>query len=48
MIFGAQKTRMATNGEKNLKICLFVLTQYTNVTDTQSHRNRMTANTAPA
>jgi len=39
------KTRMAwlTNGEKILKICLFVLTQSMNVTDGQSHRHRMMA-----
>jgi len=32
------KTRMVwpPDGEKNLKICLFVLTEFTNVTDTQT------------
>jgi len=35
------KTRMAwlPGGEKNSKISLFVLTQLTNVTDTQTHRH---------
>jgi len=39
------KTRMAwlRDGEKMLAICLFVLTQLTNVTDTHTHRHRMTA-----
>ena len=34
------------DGEKNLKISLFVLTQLTNVTDTQTDRHRMTAQAA--
>jgi len=29
--------------KKSLKICLFVLTQYTNVTDTHTHRHTHTA-----
>jgi len=38
------KTRMAwlRDGEKNLKMRLFVLTECTNVTDTQTNRHRMT------
>ena len=37
------KTRMAwlTDGEKILKICLFVFTQLTNVTDRRTDRHRM-------
>jgi len=37
------KTRMVSlhDGEKISKISLFVLTQLTNVTDGQTHRNRM-------
>jgi len=31
------------DGEKMLKISLFVLTQLTNVTDTWTHKHRMTA-----
>ena len=40
-----RKTRMLwlPDGKKNLKICLFVLTQCTNMTDTQTDRHRMTA-----
>jgi len=49
MPFGTKKTRMAwlPDGEKLLMICLFVLTQLTNVTDRQTRRqtdrHRMTA-----
>ena len=32
------------DGEKVLKICLFVLTEYTNVTDRQTHKRTDTAN----
>ena len=34
------------DGEKNLMICLFVLTQLTNVTDGQTDRHRITAKAA--
>jgi len=36
MLFGTQKNRMLSlpDGEKILMICLFVLTEFTNVTDT--------------
>jgi len=39
------KTRMVwlPDGEKSLKICLFVLTKCTNVTDTQTHTQTDTA-----
>ena len=42
------KTRMAwlPDGEKIWKISLFVLAQFTNVTDGQTHRHRMTAKAA--
>ena len=34
------------DGEKNLKICLFVLSECMNVTDTQTHGHHMTAKAA--
>ena len=42
------KTRMAwlPGGEKFLMICLFILTQITNVTDRHTDRHRMTAKAA--
>ena len=50
MAFGTKKTRMAwlPDGEKFLKISLFVFTKCTNVTDrhTDRHRHRMTAKAA--
>ena len=44
MAFCKKKTRMVwlPDGEKKLMICLFVLTELTNVTDTQTVRHRMT------
>jgi len=38
------KTRMVwlPDSEKKLKICWFILTEFTNVTDGQTHRHRMT------
>ena len=53
MPFGIKKTRMAwqPDGEEILMICLFVVTQLTNVidrqTDRQTHRHRMTAKAVP-
>jgi len=52
--YGAQKTRMVwlPEGGKILKICLFVLAECTNVTDTrtdiQTDRHRVTAKAALA
>jgi len=47
-----RKTRMVwlPDGEKILKKCLFVLTEFTNVTDTwtHTHRHRMMAKAALA
>jgi len=45
MPFWTKKTRMAwlPDGEKILKISLFVLTQLTNVTDGHTHRRTETA-----
>ena len=42
------KTRMVglPDGKQNLKICLFVLTQFTNVTDTDTDRHHRTAKAA--
>ena len=39
MQFGTKKTRMVwlPDGKQNLKICLFVLTECTNVKDTHTH-----------
>jgi len=37
-----------SDGEKSLRIRLLVLTESTNVTDTQTNRHRMTAKAAPA
>ena len=54
MTFGMEKTRMVwlPDGEKLLKICLFVLTESTNATDTETQRqtdgHRMTAKAALA
>jgi len=36
------------DGENFLEICLFVLTECTNVTDRQTHTHRMTAKAALA
>jgi len=43
--FGVEKTRIMwlPDSEKNLKILLFVSTEYTNVTDRQTDRHCMTA-----
>jgi len=43
--FGTEKLEWFgyPDGEKNLKISLFVLTQLTNVTDTRTDRHHMTA-----
>ena len=43
--YGKTKMVRLSDGEKKLKICLFVLTEYTNVTDgqTDGQRHRMTA-----
>jgi len=45
MPFGAEKLEWLAYPvvKKNLKMCLFVFTQFTNVTDTQTDRHRMTA-----
>jgi len=44
MPFGIEKLMAwLPEDEKKLKICLFVLTKCTNVTDTQTDRHRMTA-----
>jgi len=44
MTFGMEKTRMMwlPDGEK-LKICLFALTEFTNVTDRRTDGHRVTA-----
>jgi len=44
MPFGTEKTRMEwlPHNEKKLKICLFVFTECTKVTDTQTHTHRQT------
>jgi len=46
--FGAEKNRMVclSAGEKSLRICLFVSTQYKNVTDRRTDRRRATAKAA--
>jgi len=41
--YGKTRTVGLLNGEKILKIRLFVFTWSTNVTDTQVHRHRMTS-----
>jgi len=45
MPFGMEKTRMVwlPDGEKILKLFLFVLTECTKVADRETHRHRMTA-----
>jgi len=44
MPFGTEKLEWLgiPDGEKNLKICLFVLTEFTNVKDGQTHTHRQT------